>query len=99
MQVSWHIHDDDKKYFKHLDPGVEEWDGHDTDEKYRRLQAIKALADKEWERTYIECKYIMSKEAVTVSKVCINTFDVLHNICYATSTGKSGAAYYEQPKG
>lgn len=41
MQISWHIHDSDKKYFRHLDPGLEEWDGHTTEEKYRRLRCIK----------------------------------------------------------
>ena len=40
-QISWHIHDDDKKYFSHLDPGIEEWDGHSTEEKYNRLLTIK----------------------------------------------------------
>ena len=40
-QLSWHIHNDDKKYFTHLDPGLEEWDGHTTEEKYRRLSCLK----------------------------------------------------------
>lgn len=40
MQVSWHIHEDELKEFDHLKAGLEEWDGHDTDEKYRRLEAL-----------------------------------------------------------
>lgn len=40
MQLSWHIHDSEKEYFNHLDPGLEEWDGHDTEEKYKRLRFI-----------------------------------------------------------
>lgn len=39
-QLSWHIHDGDKKYFTHLDPGLEEWDGHTTEEKYQRLAQL-----------------------------------------------------------
>lgn len=41
-QVSWHIHDSEKGFFAHLDPGLEEWDGHDTKEKYRRLRSLGA---------------------------------------------------------
>lgn len=37
VQVSWHIHDSDKQFFKHLDYGSEEWDGHTNEEKYKRL--------------------------------------------------------------
>jgi|SRR6185312_7008986 len=39
-QLSWHIHDDDKKYFHHLDLGLETWDGHTTEEKYKRLAQL-----------------------------------------------------------
>lgn len=45
MQLSWHIHKDDLEYFSHLKPGLKTWDGHDTDEKYRRLAALRA---KKW---------------------------------------------------
>ena len=40
-QLSWHLHDDDMKYFQHLkfDENVG-WDGHSTEEKYRRLAAL-----------------------------------------------------------
>ncbi len=41
-QVSWHIHDRDLPLFAHVGgankPGV--WDGHTTDQKYKRLAAI-----------------------------------------------------------
>jgi hypothetical protein len=40
MQISWHIHDSDRKYFEHLDPGPEEWDGHTSEDKYERLRCI-----------------------------------------------------------
>lgn len=42
-QASWHMHDSHLEYFKHLKewPG-HGWDGHTTEEKYRRLAAIKA---------------------------------------------------------
>jgi hypothetical protein len=34
--------------FSHVDRGVEKWDGHDTEEKYARLDAhTRALAQKE----------------------------------------------------
>lgn len=40
-QASWHIHDDDVKYFLHL-PKQEKnhWDGHTTEEKYDRLATL-----------------------------------------------------------
>lgn len=41
-QVSWHIHDSDKPHFYHLDPGLDEWDGHSTEEKYDRLSKLQA---------------------------------------------------------
>lgn len=41
MQLSWHIHRDDIDYFRHLGLSCEEWDGHDTNEKYRRLSNIR----------------------------------------------------------
>lgn len=40
-QLSWHIHEDDLEYFDHLKQGLETWDGHTTEEKYRRLAQIK----------------------------------------------------------
>lgn len=40
-QLSWHIHDSDYPYFGHLDHRVgNSWDGHTTEEKYRRLSCI-----------------------------------------------------------
>jgi hypothetical protein len=44
-QVSWHIGPDDRDLFPHVEravggmPGAPIWDGHDTAEKYRRLDA------------------------------------------------------------
>lgn len=43
-QVSWHIPDEEvDELFGHLNMGgggAFEWDGHDTEEKYRRLNAL-----------------------------------------------------------
>ena len=36
-QVSWHYHDRDAHLFADLPAYVCEWDGHSTEEKYRRL--------------------------------------------------------------
>lgn len=40
-QVSWHYHDSQAHLFAHLPPYAGTWDGHDTEEKYRRLAALK----------------------------------------------------------
>lgn len=40
-QVSWHIAPDDVKYFPHVAWDLtKEWDGHSTEEKYQRLNAL-----------------------------------------------------------
>ena len=39
-QVSWHIHDREFEQFAHLPVRSNIWDGHSTEEKYRRLQNI-----------------------------------------------------------
>lgn len=45
-QVSWHISPSDLDLFKHVAYGDEKWDGHTTEEKYRRLDALtKATAN------------------------------------------------------
>lgn len=36
-QVSWHYHDSQAHIFAHLPPYTKPWDGHTTEEKYRRL--------------------------------------------------------------
>jgi len=40
QQVSWHIHDSELPEFEHLDVRPNIWDGHSTDEKYKRLEEI-----------------------------------------------------------
>lgn len=45
-QVSWHIHNSEKYLFNHLEIKKNNWDGHTTEEKYRRLKAIAPLQDK-----------------------------------------------------
>lgn len=45
-QVSWHIHDSELNLFSHLklrEYGPH-WDGHTTDEKYRRLASLEKTA-------------------------------------------------------
>jgi len=47
-QVSWHIGPDDLDLFQHVTVGTGTWDGHNTEEKYARLDAhTRALAQKE----------------------------------------------------
>lgn len=41
-QVSWHFHKRELPLFHHLKPYIGEWDGHDTPEKYQRLNALSA---------------------------------------------------------
>ena len=47
-QISWHIHEDDLIYFKHLRRKGEQWDGHTTEEKYERLQNLWIYKPKHW---------------------------------------------------
>ncbi|MEU3979663.1 hypothetical protein AB0465_18360 [Streptomyces griseoviridis] len=56
-QTSWHIHPDDKDCFDGLKvPTVKEypWDGHSTEEKYMRIQALNLLIPK---MTYAKPEY------------------------------------------
>lgn len=39
-QVSWHYHDSQAPLFAGLPPYEGEWDGHDTPEKYRRVDTV-----------------------------------------------------------
>jgi len=44
-QMSWHIHDSERSMFDHLEwieDDEHKWDGHTTEEKYRRLENIDA---------------------------------------------------------
>ena len=46
-QLTWHIHDSEIGYFDHLEYREHnDWDGHDTEEKYRRLRKLKNM----WKR-------------------------------------------------
>lgn len=40
-QLTWHIHDSEKRHFKHLALSAEHWDGHTTPQKYARLKKIR----------------------------------------------------------
>lgn len=42
-QVSWHFHDSQAYLFEGLPPYTKPWDGHDTEEKYRRVAALVQL--------------------------------------------------------
>ena len=37
-QVSWHIHDSEVENFPDIQPYLGVWDGHTTEEKYKRIQ-------------------------------------------------------------
>ena len=39
-QASWHYHDSQAHLFEHLPVYTGKWDGHDTEEKYRRVLAL-----------------------------------------------------------
>jgi hypothetical protein len=39
-QATWHIHDSEVPWFAHLRMDGAHWDGHSTEEKYRRLDAL-----------------------------------------------------------
>jgi len=38
VQASWHIHDSELEMFSFLPPYKGTWDGHSTEEKYKRVQ-------------------------------------------------------------
>ena len=40
-QVSWHIHDTELPLFHHIGLDSVDWDGHDNEEKYRRIRALR----------------------------------------------------------
>lgn len=39
-QATWHIHDSELPLFAHLACTDDHWDGHSTEEKYRRVNAL-----------------------------------------------------------
>ena len=39
-QLSWHIADDEVHLFGHLVAGENDWDGHTTEEKYKRIERL-----------------------------------------------------------
>jgi hypothetical protein len=39
-QMSWHYHDRDAYLFVDLPPYTKKWDGHTTEEKYKRLRSL-----------------------------------------------------------
>jgi hypothetical protein len=41
-QASWHYHDREAHLFTHLPAYAGEWDGHTTEEKYRRIAELRA---------------------------------------------------------
>ena len=48
-QVSWHFHDSQAYLFDDLPPYTKQWDGHNTEEKYRRVAALRAgAAGSQW---------------------------------------------------
>lgn len=50
QQLSWHIHDSERTSFYHLEErNTHSWDGHSTEEKYRRLSNL--TTKKWWKRS------------------------------------------------
>lgn len=43
FQLSWHVHDHEIPMFDHLEYKEFWWDGHSTEEKYRRLRLLDQL--------------------------------------------------------
>ena len=46
-QVSWHFHDREAHWFAGMPAYSKPWDGHTTEEKYRRLNALSAAGDED----------------------------------------------------
>lgn len=46
-QISWHIHDSEREMFNHLEVRENNWDGHNTERKYQRLQALQSLTQED----------------------------------------------------
>ena len=44
-QASWHLHDDEVSGFDFLPMQANTWDGHTTEEKYKRLRELPPLSD------------------------------------------------------
>lgn len=47
-QVTWHIHDDELSLFGHLSDEPNHWDGHTTEDKYRRLARLDSRFSPTW---------------------------------------------------
>lgn len=39
-QATWHIHDSERDWFNHLEVEKGHWDGHTTEEKYKRIEEL-----------------------------------------------------------
>jgi hypothetical protein len=52
-QASWHIHDSEFDLFNHLEVRPNNWDGHNTERKYKRLAAVRTTITyiDEWKET------------------------------------------------
>jgi hypothetical protein len=78
-QVSWHYHDSSAWLFAGLPEYKKPWDGHDTEEKYRRVNALVAPSEeamradfenKVFNRRFIASININSKGGMTFSDDC-----------------------------
>lgn len=56
-QLSWHFHDREKHLFEGIPTGEVKWDGHDTDEKYRRIALLVKDADDAMAQIVMANKY------------------------------------------
>lgn len=62
-QVSWHIHDSEVSHFQHLRKKAgSSWDGHTTEEKYKRLAAL--ISSPEKKVPYLEMMIEMQRERI-----------------------------------
>lgn len=66
-QASWHIHDSEVKLFTHLLWGGAEWDGHTTEEKYRRVDALPSE-----QRSAIRVEAMRECEAIALANLAVD---------------------------
>jgi hypothetical protein len=65
-QVSWHIHEDELPLFAHLRiASGNPWDGHATEEKYRRLNALKPRHLDDWRKRDEDGDLIVAEHALS----------------------------------
>ena len=82
-QVSWHIAPDDLELFTHTLARTThiEWDGHDTEEKYRRLDALQPPSqDGGWKCGEEFIGLIDSGRVITQGELALRAHDIAHDL-------------------